>query len=125
MNCGATIEFGSGSGCLFFRRTASRGRHEGTRRSHCYPDSHLIAGRGFLAPAVINEGQVKLTEDEYQLLKLGPRFIYNDPQTAARRRLTELATLQRKIEARFYEKKVSPGRPVHQFIAELDIMLQN
>ena len=36
-----------------------------------------------------------------------------------------MATLQRKIEARFFEKKVSPGRPVHQFIAELDIVLQN
>ena len=68
---------------------------------------------------------MKLTENEYQLLKFGPRFIYNDPKTAARRRLIELATLRRKIEARFYENKVSPGRPVHQFIAELDIMLQN
>jgi len=36
-----------------------------------------------------------------------------------------LATLRRKIEARFYEKKVSPGRPVYQFIAELDKTLQN
>jgi len=36
-----------------------------------------------------------------------------------------LATLRRKIEARFHEKKVSPGRPVHQFIAELDIVLQS
>ena len=66
-----------------------------------------------------------MTEDEYQLLKLGPRFIYNDPKTASRRRLIELATLKRKIETRFFEKKVSPGRPVQQFIAELDIMLQN
>ena len=66
-----------------------------------------------------------LTEDEQQLLKLGPRFIFNDPRTAARRRTTELATLKRKIQARFYENKVRPGRPVDQFIAELDIMLQN
>jgi hypothetical protein len=36
-----------------------------------------------------------------------------------------LATLRRKLEARFYEKKVSPGRPVQEFIAELDVMLQN
>jgi UDP-galactopyranose mutase len=36
-----------------------------------------------------------------------------------------LATLKRKIEARFHEKKVSPGRPVQQFIAELDVLLQN
>jgi len=36
-----------------------------------------------------------------------------------------LATLKRKIETRFYEKKVSPGRPVEQFIAELDVLLQN
>ena len=36
-----------------------------------------------------------------------------------------MATLRRKLEARFHEKKVSPGRPVYQFIAELDILLQN
>jgi hypothetical protein len=36
-----------------------------------------------------------------------------------------LATLKRKIEARFYEKKINPGRPVDQFIGELDILLQN
>ncbi|CAF3917583.1 unnamed protein product [Rotaria sordida] len=64
------------------------------------------------------------TLDEYKLLKLGPRFIYNNPKTASRRRTTELATLKRKIEARFFEKKVSPGRPVEQFIAELDLVLQ-
>ena len=56
---------------------------------------------------------------------MGPRFIYNDPKTASRRRTTELATLKRKIEVRFFEKKVSPGRPVEQFIAELDVLLQN
>ena len=36
-----------------------------------------------------------------------------------------MATLRRKIEARFYDKRVSPGRPVQQFITELDILLQN
>ncbi|CAF1516179.1 unnamed protein product, partial [Adineta ricciae] len=107
-------------------RAASRGQQQSTRRRrNDRPDSNSIVGRGFLAPTIINEAQVKLTEDEYQLLKLGPRFIYNDPKTASRRRLIELATVQRKIEARFHEKKVSPGRPVHQFIAELDILLQN
>ena len=35
-----------------------------------------------------------------------------------------MATLKRKIEARFFEKKVSPGRPVEEFIAELDVLLQ-
>ena len=57
-------------------------------------------------------------------MKLGPRFIFDDPKTAARRRTTELATLKRKIENRFFEKKVSPGRPVEQFINELDVLLQ-
>ncbi|CAF5039469.1 unnamed protein product, partial [Rotaria sp. Silwood1] len=80
--------------------------------------------QGILAPSIINEAQIQLTEEEHQLLKLGPRFIYNDSKTASRRRTIELATLKRKIEARFFEKKVSPGRPVEQFIAELDIMLQ-
>ena len=36
-----------------------------------------------------------------------------------------MAKLQRKIETRFHEAKVSPGRPVYQFIAELDILLQD
>ena len=65
-----------------------------------------------------------MTEQEHQLLQLGPRFIFDDPKTASRRRTTELATLKRKIEARFFEKKVSPGRPVEQFISELDVLLQ-
>ncbi|CAF4397021.1 unnamed protein product, partial [Rotaria magnacalcarata] len=73
----------------------------------------------------MNQANIKLTEQEHQLLKLGPRFIFDDPKTASRRRTTELATLKRKIETRFFEKKVRPGRPVEQFIAELDILLQN
>ncbi|CAF1565529.1 unnamed protein product, partial [Rotaria sp. Silwood1] len=68
-----------------------------------------------IAPTVIQE---------HQLLKLGPKFIFNDPKTAARRRITELAALRRKIENCFFRKKVSPGRPVQQFIAELDVLLQ-
>jgi hypothetical protein len=65
-----------------------------------------------------------LTDEEEQILKLGPKFIFNDPSTAARRRNAELATLKRKIQRKFFEKKVSPGRPVDQFIAELDLLLQ-
>ncbi|CAF4404780.1 unnamed protein product, partial [Rotaria magnacalcarata] len=57
-------------------------------------------------------------------LKLDPRFIYNDPKTASRRRATELAILKRKIELRSFEKKVSPGRSVELFIAELNVILQ-
>ena len=55
---------------------------------------------------------------------MGPKFIFNDPATAARRRTTELATLKRKIELRFFEKRVYPGRPVNEFIAELNLLLQ-
>ncbi len=66
-----------------------------------------------------------MTEDEYQLLKLGPRFIYDDPITASKRRTTELSTLKRKLEKCFHGKKVSPGRPVELFIAELDAILRN
>ncbi|CAF1461108.1 unnamed protein product [Rotaria sordida] len=90
-----------------------------TTRRYC-PDSFIIG------PNIINEAtQMKLTEEEYQLLNLRPRFIFNDLKTAAQRRTTELATLRRKIETRFFEKKVSPGRPVQQFIAELYTLLQN
>ncbi|CAF4151643.1 unnamed protein product, partial [Rotaria magnacalcarata] len=117
--------FDAEAGCAAFKqRTASRGRRQQSR-TNLHPDSDQITGRGFLAPAIINQANIKLTEQEHQLLRLGPRFIFDDPKTAARRRTTELATLKRKIEARFFEKKVSPGRPVEQFIAELDVLLQN
>ncbi|CAF1341555.1 unnamed protein product [Rotaria sp. Silwood1] len=51
-----------------------------------------------------------LTEEEHQLLKLGPRFIYNDPKAASRRRTTEWTMLKRKIEARLFEKKSNTNR---------------
>ncbi|CAF1353832.1 unnamed protein product [Rotaria sordida] len=76
-------------------------------------------------PKTTNEDEIKLTEEEHDLLKLGPRFMFNDPKTASRRRRTELATLKRKIANRFLEKVIIPGRPVEQFIAELDVLLQN
>ncbi|CAF1564297.1 unnamed protein product, partial [Rotaria sp. Silwood1] len=87
-------------------------------------DDGFDAEPGFLAPAIINEANIRLNEEEHQLLKLGPKFIFNDPKTAARRRITELAALRRKIENCFFRKKVSPGRPLQQFIAELDVLLQ-
>ncbi|CAF1498211.1 unnamed protein product [Rotaria magnacalcarata] len=105
------------------RRAASRGRSQRTR-PNCCPDSYKIAGRGFPVPTIINEAKAKFTEEEYQLLKLGPRFIYNNPIAASRRQTTELAALKRKIETRFFEKKVSPGRSVTQFIATLDIIIK-
>ncbi|CAF3915378.1 unnamed protein product [Rotaria magnacalcarata] len=74
----------------------------------------------------IIEGFPRNTEenDEQVDAESGPRFIYNDPKTASRRRATELAILKRKIELRFFEKKVSPGQSVEFFIAELNIILQ-
>ncbi|CAF1666200.1 unnamed protein product [Rotaria magnacalcarata] len=119
--------FDAEAGCAAFKQyheLPSRGRRQQSR-TNLHPDSYPITGRGFLAPAIINGANIKLNEQEHQLLKLGPRFIYDDPKTAARRRTTELATLKRKLEARFFEKKVRPGRPVEQFIAELDVLLQN
>ncbi|CAF1549489.1 unnamed protein product, partial [Rotaria sp. Silwood1] len=87
-------------------------------------DDGFDAEPGFLAPAIINEANIRLNEEEHQLLKLGPKFIFNDPKTAARRRTIELAALRRKIENCFFRKKVSPGRPLQQFMAELDVLLQ-
>ncbi|CAF3531822.1 unnamed protein product [Rotaria socialis] len=119
--------FDAEAGCAAFKQyheLPSRGRRKQSRTCR-RPDSYSITGRGFLAPAIINQANIKLTEQEHQLLRLGPRFIFDDPKTAARRRTTELATLKRKLEARFFEKKVRPGRPVEQFIAELDVLLQN
>ncbi|CAF1393518.1 unnamed protein product [Rotaria sordida] len=54
----------------------------------------------------------------------GPKFIFNDPKTAARRRITELAILKCKIEKCFLRKKVCLGRPLQEFVAELDVLLQ-
>ncbi|CAF4617104.1 unnamed protein product, partial [Rotaria sp. Silwood2] len=73
------------------------------------------------------EGEIKeQQEEEFVAPTLTrPRFIYNDPTTASRRRTTELATLKRKIEIQFFRKKVSPGQAVEQFIAELNIVLKN
>lgn len=65
-----------------------------------------------------------MTEEEHDLLKLGPKFIFDNPKTAARRRNIELAAVKRKIQRRFYDRKVAPGRPVDQFVAELDLILQ-
>ncbi|CAF4181423.1 unnamed protein product, partial [Rotaria sordida] len=56
------------------------------------------------------EGEINNSEEEiiaptliqeHQLLKLGPKFIFNDPKAAARRRITELATLNCKIKTCF------------------------
>ena len=110
---------------LFFSRAESRGLCQRRKRIGGCPDPHSFSRRGFLAPDVINEAQVNLTDDEYQLLKLGARFIYNDPKTAPRRCATELATLKRQIEKCFFEQKVSSGYALELFINELDILVQN
>ncbi|CAF1366802.1 unnamed protein product [Adineta steineri] len=59
------------------------------------------------------------------LIPLGPRFIFDDPKIASRRRTKELSKLRRKLEKRFHGKKVNPGRPVQEFLNELDLILQN
>ncbi|CAF4628119.1 unnamed protein product [Rotaria socialis] len=104
---------------------ANQVRIQRKRRRNSCPDSSSIVWRGLLAPTIINETQTKLTEEEHQIFKLGLQFIYNDPKTASRRCATELTILKSKIEDGFFEKKVSPGRLVEQFIAELNIILQN
>ncbi|CAF2024685.1 unnamed protein product, partial [Rotaria magnacalcarata] len=76
--------------------TASRGRNQRTRRRNNCPDTYSIVGRGFLPPTIINETKTKLSEEEYELLKSGLRFICNDPKTASRRRATKLAILKQK-----------------------------
>ncbi|CAF4978325.1 unnamed protein product [Rotaria sp. Silwood1] len=94
-------------------------------------DFNIELDSGYIAFKYYNELREKRLNleaqkaEENELLKLGPRFIYNDPKTASRRRITELATLKRKIEARFFEQKVSPGKIVEKFIAELNIILKN
>ncbi|CAF1539001.1 unnamed protein product, partial [Adineta steineri] len=68
---------------------------------------------------------MNLTEDEHNLLKLGPRFIYNHLKAASRRRNIGLNLLKREIQTRFLQQKAAPGLTVDQFINELGIRLQN
>ncbi|CAF4290470.1 unnamed protein product, partial [Rotaria sp. Silwood2] len=103
----------------------SRERYRQKKRKYQHLNYNSKPGRQFsLAPGIINQGNIQLSEEEHELLRLGPRFIFGDPKTASRRRTTELATFKRKIETRFSEKGINPGRPVEQFIAELDVLLQ-
>ena len=111
--------------CYCFRRRVNR-RQNRQRNGLESTASSSNYKHGLLSPNIINEApHLNLTEDEHYILKLGPRFIFNDPKTPSRRRTTELATLKRKLENHFFEKKVSPGRPVEEFINELDALLQN
>ncbi|CAF4074483.1 unnamed protein product [Adineta steineri] len=106
-----------------FTRRTNRGRN---RQRSC-PNSNSVGNsRGPLGPNIINQiPHIQLNEDEYHILRLGPRFIFNDPKIASRRRTKELSKLRRKLESRFHGKKVNPSRPVQEFMNELDLILQN
>ena len=74
----------------FFIKTATRGRHKQQRkrrrqrrRNNSCSNSDSIVGREFLAPTINNEAQINLTEDEHQLIKHGPRFIFDDPKISS------------------------------------------
>ena len=36
-----------------------------------------------------------------------------------------MAILKRKLESQFFQKKISPGKLINEFINELDVMIQN
>ncbi|CAF4234400.1 unnamed protein product, partial [Rotaria sp. Silwood2] len=91
---------------IHYHELPCRERYQQSRTRINRSDYNTFAGRGFLAPTIINEANIRLIEEEHELLKLGPKFIFNDPKIAARRRITD------------------PGRPLEQFIAELDVLLQ-
>ncbi|CAF4184366.1 unnamed protein product [Rotaria magnacalcarata] len=81
--------------------------------NHC-PDSCSNSAQGVFTPAIINEAIIKLTEQEHQLLKLGPRFIFDGPNTASRRRINELTTFKRKIEAHVLVQKLHTGQNINE-----------
>ncbi|CAF4397982.1 unnamed protein product, partial [Adineta steineri] len=104
-------------------RRTSRGRNQ---HRNCPGSSSVGNSHGPLGPNIINQApHIQLNEDEYHILKLGPRFIFDDPKIASQRRTKELSKLRRKLESRFHSKKVNPGRPVQDFMNELDLILQN
>ncbi|UJR18503.1 hypothetical protein I4U23_005410 [Adineta vaga] len=81
----------------FHARASREHQQRSALGSNCY---------GIINPDITNEAtHIRLKEEESYLLQLGPRFIYDDPKTASRRRTIELATLLRKHEARFHKKK--------------------
>ncbi|CAF3173369.1 unnamed protein product [Rotaria sp. Silwood2] len=80
---------------IHYHELPCRERYQQSRTRINRSDYNTFAGRGFLAPTIINEANIRLIEEEHELLKLGPKFIFNDPKIAARRRITELATLKR------------------------------
>lgn len=61
-------------------------------------DFRSIIRHGTFSPCIINEAQkTNLNGEEYQLLNLGPGFIYDDSKMAPGQCKTELSTLKRKI----------------------------
>lgn len=56
---------------------------------------------------IINQPNIQLTEQEHQILQLGPQFIFDDPKTATRRRTNELAILKRKLKIVLREEESS------------------
>ncbi|CAF1326714.1 unnamed protein product, partial [Adineta steineri] len=101
---------------LYYKLSMKRHHLQAEQSCHFLDDERVVGEINTeIAPA----------PDEYHILKLGPRFIFNDPKIASQRRTKELSKLRRKLESRFHGKKVNPGRPVQDFMNELDLILQN
>lgn len=82
------------------------------------------ATQGFLAPSVINQGNVDLNREEQALLKLGPRYIPNDPRLAQKRALHEIGSVATKINKVFVEHGwVLPKQRLEHFTGALEEIL--
>lgn len=61
---------------------------------------------------MLNESVLALSPEEHQLLKMGPKFIINDPGAASRRLDDELEHLRMKIENLYTRRWVRPDKDV-------------
>ncbi|CAF4153085.1 unnamed protein product, partial [Adineta steineri] len=97
---------------LYYKLSMKRHQLQAEQSCHFLDDERVV-------------GEINTEIAPAPILKLGPRFIFNDPRIASQRRTKELSKLRRKLESRFHSKKVNPGRPVQEFMNELDLILQN
>ena len=80
--------------------------------------------KGFCAPSIINQANISLNRREKALLKLGPKYIPNNPRLAHLRMTKEIELVVKKINKNFVEHGwVLPKQRLQIFIDSLEKIL--
>ncbi|CAF1652455.1 unnamed protein product, partial [Adineta ricciae] len=80
---------------------------------------------GFHAPSIINQSRIYLEKNEEALLKLGPRFIPNNPLLAKKRVTHEVEVVVKKIQKIFCEHGwILPKERLRDFTGSLEMILK-